>query len=90
MTPADELRAAADKLRAATPAEPAMTRAYEPLARWLDAEVKQHAAAIAAAATVWGSTGHPDAIAWLDTGAGGTSPHALAVARAVLGTPEQP
>lgn len=37
-TPADELRTAADKLRAATPAEPAMIRAYEPLADWLEAE----------------------------------------------------
>lgn len=88
MTPADELHAAAAKLRAATPAEPAMARAYEPLARWLEAEAKQHAAALAAAANVWGSTGHPDAIVWLDTGAGKTSPHALAVARAVLGSPD--
>lgn len=53
------------------------------LADWLDGEAKKHAASIAAAASVWGSTGHPDAIAWLDTGAGRVSPHALAVARAL-------
>lgn len=72
MTPADEMTAAADKLRAATPAEPAMARTYEPLARWLDNT----------AISLTTST-HPDWQACVGA-------DALAVARAILGTPDQP
>lgn len=98
MTPADEPHTAADKIRTARftgavtmlPAVAALVAAREPIAEWLEHAAKKHTAAIAAAASVWGSTSHADALAWLDTGVGQVSPQALAVARAILGTQETP
>jgi hypothetical protein len=92
-TPADELRAAAASLRqarfpgamTATPSAAALIRARLPLADWLDEEADGRDAAVVAAMEIWGSTEHPDAAAWLTTGHGKASAHALAVARAING-----
>lgn len=72
MTPADELTTAADKLRAATPAEPAFIRLSEPLAAWLD-RVALSAAHIH---SLFADSDDPDEF---------IGPHALAVARAING-----
>lgn len=83
-TPADELRTAAENLRAVAPEiTGGLAGLADPVAAWLEEEAKRHVAAIAAAVTIWGSTAHADALAWLDTGAGKPSPNALAVARAI-------
>ena len=76
MTAADEIQAAAEKLRTATfrgamtatPAVAALVRAREPLAAWLERE----------AFRVLTNGGNPDLH------------HALTVARAILGTQETP
>jgi hypothetical protein len=78
-TPADELRAAAETLRSATfrgamtatPAVAALVRAREPLAAWLD-ECRADSVRLHSL--------FPDA-----DGQSKTNPHALAVARAILG-----
>jgi hypothetical protein len=86
MNPADELRTAAETLRAAAPEITGrLAGLADPAAAWLEEEAKRHDAAIAAAANIWGSTAHADAIAWLDAGAGKPSPNALALARAING-----
>ncbi|MFJ9657592.1 hypothetical protein ACIRPR_06440 [Streptomyces griseoflavus] len=92
ITPADELRAAAAKLRPSSPAVAAHTvavrvppAAADALAAWLDETANNHDAAVTAARQVWGDDAAADALEWLTTGPGRVPPHAVALARAVNG-----
>jgi hypothetical protein len=79
MTPAEQLRAAAARLHPSSPSVASHTVAVRLAPEVVDA-LADWLAAEAARLTKFT---HPD---WQGT----VAPHALAVARAVLGTPEQP
>lgn len=88
-SPADQLRAAAKHLRTgafrgamtATPAVAGLVRAREPLAELLDFHAKSHDATVTAADRVF--VDEPEAREGFIRRQ--TNPHAIAVARAVLG-----
>lgn len=90
-TAVDELRAAAKELRPersgreiVLPSGAIISRALaEPLARWFDEEADRRDACLVAAIQTWGSTEHPDAVAWLTTGLGKGSAPALDLARQI-------
>ena len=53
------------------------------LADWLDEEADRRDACLVAAIQIWGNAEHPDAVAWLTTGLGKGSAHALTLARLI-------
>ena len=86
MTPADELRTAAKTLRDVAPQITGpLAGLADPVADWLDQAAHQYECGIRAADDVFHDDpeGHE---AFLTTGPGAPSPHALTVARAVLGS----
>jgi hypothetical protein len=92
MNPADELRAAAAKLRPSSPAVAAHTVAVrvtpavvDALAAWLEETAAGYDMAVIAARQVWGDEGDEKARAWLTTGHGRAGKQSLAVARAING-----
>ncbi|MBP5922147.1 MULTISPECIES: hypothetical protein [Streptomyces] len=55
------------------------------LSRWLTEQIKWRVATARAAAQIWGSCDHPDAVEWLATGPGRPSAAAIELARELLG-----
>lgn len=86
MTPAEELRAAAARLRDVAPhITGPLAGLAAPVADWLDAAAHSYEAGVTAAADVF----RDDPVGrdrFLTTGPGAPSPHALAVARQILGS----
>lgn len=102
MTPAEELRSAAARLRDDRNCDnqdlhsessellamvAVLLRAREPLAAWLERAAKHYEGAVTAATQVWGDVEHPRAVEFIDTGIGLSG--AFPVAAAVNG-PQRP
>ena len=87
MSAADELRAAADTLRAVAPQITGrLADLADPVADWLTETAVEYDAAVVAARQVWGDESHEKAHEWLTTGHGRIGKQALAVARAINGS----
>ena len=86
MTSAEELRAAAARLRDVAPQITGpLAGLADPVADWLDAAARDYEASVTAAADVF----RDDPVGrdrFLTTSPGAPSPHALAVARQILGS----